>query len=146
MDVRPVLTAGLALSCLVAAGAAAAAAAEKSIGQQDYEHKCVMCHGVTGKGDGWFSARLKVPPPPLSRLIKRNPDGSFPAEYVYQVIDGRKDVPTHGPRDMPVWGTVFLDESKSSMYNPSFGRYYIGEEAVRARIRALVDYISTLKD
>ena len=34
-------------------------AAEKSIGQREYEGKCVMCHGVTGKGDGWLSEYLK---------------------------------------------------------------------------------------
>ena len=40
------------LAVLALAAPALTHAAEKSVGQREYESKCAMCHGVTGKGDG----------------------------------------------------------------------------------------------
>jgi len=119
-------------------------AAEKSIGQREYETKCVMCHGVTGKGDGWFTAFLKVRPSTLTRL-KKNNGGVFPFDRVYQVIDGRKEVLVHGPRQMPVWGAQYRVES-GRQYDTYYGLAYVDEGVVRARILALIDYISQLQE
>jgi mono/diheme cytochrome c family protein len=119
-------------------------AAEKSIGQREYEGKCAMCHGVTGKGDGWFSEYLKHRTSSLTQL-KRNNGGVFPFDRTYQVIDGRKEVQVHGPREMPVWGGVYRVDSEKT-YDSYFGQFYVDEGIVRARILALIEYISQLQE
>jgi len=133
---------GLAALALIAP--AFTLAAEKSIGQREYEGKCAMCHGVTGKGDGWFSEYLKHPTSSITQL-KRNNGGVFPFDRIYQVIDGRKEVQVHGPREMPVWGGVYRVESEK-IYDVYFGQLYADEGLVRARILALIEYISQLQE
>jgi len=103
-----------------------------------------MCHGASGRGEGWLSEHLKNRPPSLTRLRKNN-GGVFPFEQVYEVIDGRKEVRIHGPRDMPVWGFAYRREAEKS-YNPYFDQYLVDEGVVRARILALVEYISQLQE
>ena len=134
--------AGLAAWTLVAPGFPLAA--EKSIGQREYEGKCVMCHGVTGKGDGWLAEYLKHRTSSLTQL-KRNNGGVFPFDRIYQVIDGRKEVQVHGAREMPVWGGVYRVESEKT-YDWYFGQFYVDEGIVRARILALIEYISQLQE
>lgn len=121
-----------------------AMAAEKSVGQLEYEGKCVMCHGVSGKGDGWFTTFLKARPGSLTQLKKDN-GGVFPFDRVYQVIDGRQEVLVHGTRDMPVWGGRYRVESGKE-YEPYYGLVYVDEGMVRARILALIDYLSRLQE
>jgi hypothetical protein len=58
------------------------------------------------KGNGPVSAELKVPPPALTLLAKKN-NGVIPFNSVYETIDGRKTVVAHGTRDMPIWGDRF---------------------------------------
>ncbi len=123
---------------------ACALAADKSLGQLEYESKCVMCHGAAGKGDGWFSGHLKGSMPSLTRL-KRNNGGVFPFDSVYQVIDGRKEVLVHGPRQMPVWGAVYRVET-DRQYDIYSGQYVAAEGVTRARILALIEYISRLQE
>lgn len=119
-------------------------AADKSLGQLEYESKCVMCHGAAGKGDGWFARHLKSAAPTLTRL-KRDNGGVFPFDSVYQVIDGRKEVLVHGPRKMPVWGAVYRVES-DKQYDIYSGQYLVDEGVIRARILALIEYISRLQE
>lgn len=116
----------------------------KSLGQLEYETRCVQCHGATGKGDGWLSRFLKRPPSTLT-LLRRNSGGVFPFDHVYQVIDGRKEVQVHGPRDMPVWGGVYRLES-GRVYDSNLGQYLADDGVVRARILALVEYVSRLQE
>jgi len=103
-----------------------------------------MCHGASGKGDGWFTSFLKTRPLSLTQLKKDN-GGVFPFDRVYQAIDGRKKVLVHGPRSMPVWGGVYRDESGKE-YDTYFGLVYVDEGMVRARILALTEYISQLQE
>ena len=103
-----------------------------------------MLSWVTGKGDGWFSEFLKRRPPSLTQLQKNN-RGVFPFDHVYQVIDGRKEVPVHGPREMPVWGGVYRVES-GRVYDSYLGQYFADDGMVRARILALIEYISRLQE
>jgi len=123
---------------------ACALAAEKSLGQREYESKCVMCHGAAGKGDGWFVRFLKSPAPSLT-LLKRNNRGVFPFESVYQVIDGRREVLVHGSREMPVWGAVYRVDS-DKQFDVYSGQYMVDEGVIRARILALIEYISRLQE
>ena len=119
-------------------------AADRSIGQREYESKCAMCHGATGEGDGWFAQHLKRSPSSLTQLQKKN-RGVFPFDHIYQVIDGRKEVAVHGPRTMPVWGNVYRMESDKA-YGTALEQYFADDGMVRARILALVEYISRLQD
>ena len=74
-------------------------------GAQVFRTNCASCHGLRAKGDGAVAPSLKVPPPDLTLLAKRN-NGVFPAERVRQIIEG-KGPAAHGERTMPVWGDVF---------------------------------------
>ena len=133
--------AGLAVIALIVP--ALTHAAEVSVGQREYEDKCAMCHGSAGGGDGWFSAYLKRPPSSLATL-RRNNGGVFPFDRIHQVVDGRKEVQVHGPRDMPVWGDVYRMEPATIWGTPLEG-VISDDRMVRARILALIEYISRLQ-
>ena len=118
--------------------------AENTVGKNEYEMRCAMCHGASGKGDGWLGKGLIKPPPSL-RELKKNNKGVFPMQLVTDVIDGRKAVGMHGPREMPVWGDVFRSEEKAaSAARP--GATTSDEQMARAKIRALATYVSNLQD
>jgi hypothetical protein len=53
-----------------------------------------------------MAAELLSQPTDLTQLAKNN-GGQFPFWEVYRVIDGRKDVVSHGSRAMPIWGVWF---------------------------------------
>ena len=129
------------LAVLAAIAPAGSLAAEKSLGQQEFESRCASCHGVGGKGDGWLAKYLSRPSPPLTQLKKKN-GGRFPYDYAYQIVDGRKEVEMHGPREMPVWGAVIPTEIERK----SFGQAVAGEKVARLRMRALVEYLSNLQE
>jgi hypothetical protein len=42
------------------------------LGKKEYDLKCGFCHGADAKGDGVFGANLKVAPPDLTVLAKKN--------------------------------------------------------------------------
>lgn len=50
--------------------------------------------------------RLDTPPLDLTTIAHRN-QGDFPRDKVYEIIDGRQEMPAHGSREMPVWGFTF---------------------------------------
>jgi len=133
---------GLAVSTLAAS--TFALAAEQSLGQREYQNRCLMCHGATGKGDGWLAQYLINRPPTLTQL-KKNNGGVFPAANVNEIIIGRKSVKLHGPREMPVWGTIYRTEQQTASDAKSKARA-ADERAVRAKIRALTDYIAGLQE
>jgi mono/diheme cytochrome c family protein len=121
-----------------------ASAAENTLGKNEYDARCAMCHGATGKGDGWLADNLLKRPPSLTQLKKSN-GGVFPVARVTEVIDGRKAVSLHGPREMPVWGTVFrVEEKAATAARPA--TLTPEEQLVRAKIRALTNYILHLQE
>ncbi len=139
------ISAGIAgLTALILVSPAQSQGADKSVGQREYESKCISCHGAAGRGDGWLSKFLMQRPATLTGL-KRGNGGVFPFDRVYEVIDGRREVLQHGPRSMPVWGGVYRVESEKA-YDPFIGQYYADEGMIRARILALIDYLSQLQD
>ena len=130
--------------CLVAAMIAApgsTAAAEKiDFGKREYQANCAGCHGASGKGDGPYNAFLNKSSSNLTVLAKNN-GGVFPMARVYEVIDGRQEVPAHGKRDMLIWGADYAVKA---------AEYYVDvpydpESYVRARILALIEYINRLQ-
>lgn len=76
-----------------------------------YERHCASCHGATAKGDGPLATALAVRPPDLTTLQARK-GGTWDAGAIMAVIDGRTAVAAHGPREMPVWGTVFTTTAR----------------------------------
>lgn len=108
-------------------------------GLSEYEIACMPCHGVNGQGDGPDAAKLSKPPADLSRLEVNN-GGTFPEQRVRDMIDGRADVKSHGPREMPVWGRRYrvpIDTSDTSKE---------ADKRARALIDALVEYLKTLQE
>jgi hypothetical protein len=53
---------------------------------------------------------LNIAAPDLTRIAKRS-GGSYPADRVRRIIDGRETIRPHGPREMPVWGWEFFYEA-----------------------------------
>jgi mono/diheme cytochrome c family protein len=104
-------------------------------GKVPYHQYCAVCHGLDGKGKGDMAALLKVKPANLTRLGAQN-YGIFPFWDVYRAIDGRKEIWGHGPRDMPIWGTVFKQEAGT---NPA------ADLQAYARILEIVYYIESLQ-
>ena len=81
-----------------------------AMGKLSYRHYCAVCHGLDGKGSGEMAKVLTVKPADLTQLSAKN-DGIFHFWDVYRAIDGRKEIWGHGPRDMPIWGTVLKQEA-----------------------------------
>ena len=130
-----ILTATLSLNAT-----AFAQTAETDRGQKEYEVQCSLCHGMDAKGDGVFNQVLKVVPPDLTALTKNN-GGVFPAERISSVIDGRVEIASHGPRDMPIWGKRYaVDAAKHFVDFP-----YAQEAYIRARVLLLVEYLSRIQ-
>jgi hypothetical protein len=63
---------------------------------------------------------------------------------VYQIIDGRTEVKAHGPKEMPIWGSVYIAASVKT-HGPFFGEWY-GEDVANARVLALIDYLHKLQE
>ena len=84
-----------------------------STGVQLYKRFCSSCHGDQARGDGPVSKTFKFEVPDLTRIAHRH-GGVFPAEQIHKIIDGRKTLPPHGSREMPVWGFEFYRENQNA--------------------------------
>ncbi len=115
-------------------------AADKiDIGKQEYDVSCAECHGSNGEGNGPYAEFLKSRVPNLTVLSKNN-GGVFPFSRVYDAIDGRALIHSHG-RDMPIWGNRY-----STIKGFHFRDDYSSDETfMRGRILALIDYINRLQ-
>jgi len=114
-------------------------------GKHEYLNSCASCHGLEGKGDGPIAKSLKRTPADLTELSEAN-KGVFPFSRTYDVIDGRFEVEMHGKRHMPVWGEVYKPTWGSAQSRiPPYVSKDLAESIVRARILALIEYISTLQ-
>lgn len=101
-------------------------------GGEMYKTYCAVCHGTDGKGGGPAASALKVPPTDLTQLSKKN-GGKYPGLKVSGAIRGEGDVPAHGTKEMPVWGSLF--------WNMSHGH----EGEVQQRVANLTKYIESLQ-
>jgi len=84
-----------------------------SSGKDMFTTYCAVCHGTDAKGGGPAVAALKMPPPDLTTMTKRN-GGKFPELRVFNTINGDLNMPAHGSKDMPVWGDVFRSMERDS--------------------------------
>ena len=109
-----------------------AVAGEVGRGRALYLQNCATCHGLAGEGDGPMACALTTPPANLRRLSERlgNP---LPEDQIARFIDGRVDIRAHGPRDMPVWGNRFYEESGGN------------ERQAQKRIAELAAYLQSIQ-
>ncbi len=128
------------LSALVLAGLMFAAfpkpaAADPAAAMPDYDGaelyalNCANCHGTYGEGDGSVTPDLAVVLLDLRYLAARN-EGTFPNEFVRDIIDGREMRAAHGPQGMPIWGAEFARGEGTS-------------EAAEARVAGKIDALTT---
>ena len=135
---------------LTAGFAAVAEAEEVDIGKSEFQSSCASCHGADAKGKGPVGDQLKVPPPDLTMLAKRN-NGVFPTNAVYEIVLGSKTIPAHGNREMPIWGERFnpvvgLPHSVDPSYWNMAGPLQNPEVVVRTRILAVIDYLNRVQE
>lgn len=93
------LTACADRQCLDTSGSAPGAAL--------FRMNCAGCHGTNAQGNGPIAELIQAPVPDLTRIAARN-GGEFPAERIFQIIDGQSGSSVHGTRHMPVWGYEFF--------------------------------------
>jgi mono/diheme cytochrome c family protein len=162
------LSCGLCAAAILIAAAVCAHAQDANNGQTEYMDNCAGCHGADAKGTGPLSAKLKIKPVDLTLLAKRN-HGNFDTAAVYQMIDGRNARTTHRGAEMPIWGcrhetpavalpaapnkhhrkipkrVVSAMQRRESELDTLLDLPCGSEEAVRARILSIVDYLSQLQ-
>lgn len=131
-----IASAALALSLIAVSTSVFAQQRRVDVGKLEYESNCASCHGTNGKGDGALKGYLTKSPSDITTLAKKN-GGVFPINRVYEVIDGRQEIRSHGMRDMPVWGQDYIVKSADGVVDP--------ETYVRYKILALIDYIYRLQ-
>jgi len=115
---------------------AAFAQASSNLGKRQYDSACAVCHGISGKGDGPYKQFLTKSPSDLTILAKKN-GGVLPVSRLYDVIDGRWEVLSHGPREMPVWGRGFIYLDSGDLTS---------DPLARVRILAVIDYINRIQE
>lgn len=101
-------------------------------GKEMYTSYCAVCHGADGKGGGPAASALKTAPTDLTTLSKNN-EGKYPALKVTSAIRGESNLPAHGSKEMPVWGSLFWSMSHGHQ----------GE--VQQRVANLTEYIESLQ-
>jgi mono/diheme cytochrome c family protein len=103
------------------------------VGAELFVTHCASCHGVDARGDGPAASALRIPPADLTRIAARS-DGVFPESSTARLIDGRFDLPAHGSREMPIWGTRLANQI------PGLA---MGDEVARGQIASLVEYLKS---
>ena len=126
---------------LLGLSAIAFAADKLDIGKMQYDSACAVCHGPLGKGDGPLKSQLVSRMPDLT-VLARNNNGVFPFDRVFQIIDGRREIKSHGPGEMPVWGRSF--NMQSSIFFENYPPYD-SESNARSRMLALTEYLYRLQ-
>jgi len=92
----------------------------------------VPCHGLDGKGKGPAVPALKMKPPDLTQLSKKN-GRKFPDVLVANVIRGQSfPNAAHGSGDMPVWGDAFRTANRD-------------EAMVTLKVNHLTAYIKSIQ-
>ena len=101
-------------------------------GKDSFDAYCAVCHGRNAKGDGPAAPAMKTPVADLTMIAKKN-GGRFNAVAVKEMIKGAdREMPSHGSKDMPVWGPVF--------------RSFQGDTNIaELRVNNLVDYLKSIQ-
>jgi len=110
-------------------------------GELEFRQYCAQCHGIPGTGDGPVAPALKKKPADLTVLAKNN-HGVFPSKEVSDFIYGTRTVPSHGPREMPIWGYAFMFR-QGGLAGPFVP--VLTPQEVDSKINLLVDYVKSLQ-
>lgn len=94
-----------------------------------FDTYCAVCHGKEGKGNGPAASSLTKVPADLTKISTRN-GGKFPDVRVRRYIEGLDEVPAHGTRDMPMWGSLFNS---------------LNRDTAQLRIAGLADYLKAMQ-
>ena len=117
-----------------------ATAQETELGKEIYMDRCAVCHGETGLGDGMVGVLFDKKPKDLTQLAKIH-NGAFPFSLVYQSIDGRREIESHGWSQMPIWGKYFMIEAIDDPgINEKNARY-----VTQGRILSVVYYLQSIQ-
>jgi mono/diheme cytochrome c family protein len=127
------LSGAVASILMLGAGGPALGGERVVSGGQSFMTHCAVCHGVAARGDGPLAESLRVRPPDLTLLARRN-GGRYSEDTVRRIIDGRKPVKGHGGPDMPVWGDAF--KAAPDGYS---------DAAVREKIVGIVEYLRSIQ-
>lgn len=101
-----------------------------------YLRDCAPCHGVDAAGQGPDAGTLNVPPSDLTRLSALH-GGTFPRDYVVDIVTGETEVPAHGTRDMPVW--------RQKYGPPGSGPAAVAAIYARRRMELLLRYLESVQ-
>jgi mono/diheme cytochrome c family protein len=127
-----------ALMLLILALTLTALPAAAQSGKQDYDKYCADCHGPEGKGNGSALSTIPMnPPPPDLTLLAAKNGGKFPFQNVVDIIDGRKNIPSHERIQMPFLGTTLQEPGKE--FTPE------SDAAVKQRIESMARYVESLQ-
>jgi len=137
--------AGVLLIALYSAtGAPAVAQGEPidEVGRREFVRSCAACHGETGRGDGLVAGLMSVKPPDLTTIRKRH-GGTYPASWVYRIIDGRNAMRAHGSEEMPIWGDRYRADALRGLPLPL---NISADAVVHGRILSLVYYLDLIQE
>ena len=101
-------------------------------GHAIFDVYCASCHGKSAKGDGTLAGMLKKRPADLTGIAKRN-GGTFPADQVARIIDGKRPVSGHGGGEMPVWGDAFAKSIDTMPADEKIRRLVAYLESIQAK-------------
>src|ERR1017187_1035753 len=104
-------------------------------GEQMYSTYCAVCHGAKATGNGPAAPAMKVQPPDLTMLSKRN-GGAFPADHVSSVLKFGVETPAHGSSQMPIWADLMGTLHESGPDNAT---------VVHQRIVNLTNYLKQIQ-
>jgi mono/diheme cytochrome c family protein len=125
---------------LLVAGGGALAQTKVDLGKREFDSNCAQCHGLNAKGGGVMSTYLSRNAPDLTTLARAN-GGILPMARMYDMIDGSREIPGHGTREMPAWGNDYRLKAAEYYWDVP----YDPEVVVRAKILSLLEYINRLQ-
>jgi mono/diheme cytochrome c family protein len=104
-------------------------------GEALYLRYCGACHGPGGRGDGIAAPLMTPRPRDLTTIAQRN-GGEFPMGAVLAEIDGRRTMPAHGTREMPIWGERFEAEASEPV---------LRHAEARGKLLLIAEYVRSLQ-
>jgi len=114
---------------------------DKGAGAKQFREYCAQCHGIDGTGNGPVASELKRKPANLTVLSKNN-NGVFPTSEVHDFIVGTRAIPSHGTREMPVWGYAFMFRP-GALAGPFVP--VLTPQQVEGKVNVLVDYVKSIQ-
>ncbi len=130
------------MASVAATGASAQESVFLDVGRLEYEASCAACHGSAGTGDGPVAEVLTSQPADLTTISQRY-SGTFPRDFMFEVIDGRSMINPHGDREMPIWGRRF--QARAEEQSAAVAWDVDARSIVLGRITALVEYLASIQ-